>query len=330
MSPAEHSATNVAPPGDTAIGIDVGGTAIRAGRVTPDGRILARRAHSTPPTLPGLMRWIADSIHELTETTSPDGAPAPTTRPAPVVAVALPGILNEAGTALLRCVNLPYLENVPLTDALKATCSEEVYLLTDADAATWGEYSVLHPPPPRFAHLRLGTGVALGVVAEGRCLRLPRDGLHHLDLLVVDDGPGARLCRCGRRGCLEAYVGRRREDSVLADMPPAEALRRCVARLRDRLGAETVICLGGGGLNAVTHSADTRAARPEIRDRGSGIGDQGSETGDRSPASGDRPPVEVTGAQGCDPLDLPGVIRAQLGDDAGLIGAGLRARATRC
>ncbi|MBI1826150.1 MAG: ROK family protein [Planctomycetes bacterium] len=129
------------------------------------------------------------------------------------IGLAVPGVIDAQAGIVRRSVNLPFLENRPiardLSEAIQKSdspTSNIVVLMTDADAATWGEYSTMNPLPRRFAHLRIGTGIALGIVIDG--VPQPRDPNRrtHLPLLVVDHSPSAGECPCGLRGCLETIA----------------------------------------------------------------------------------------------------------------------------
>ena len=78
--------------------------------------------------------------------------------------------------------------------------------MSDAEAATWGEFFMCKPAPKRFVHLRIGTGVALGVIIDGCFEDIEPGRTTHAKLLIVDDSASAALCRCGLSGCLETIA----------------------------------------------------------------------------------------------------------------------------
>jgi glucokinase len=120
--------------------------------------------------------------------------------------VALPGPLDPDRRTIVRSVNIPFLDGEPFAEELSRRVRCKCVLLTDAEAATWGEYVSRGPRCERFVHLRLGTGVACSAVIEGELVRLDTDREGHLGLLVVASGESASMCRCGRRGCLETLA----------------------------------------------------------------------------------------------------------------------------
>jgi predicted NBD/HSP70 family sugar kinase len=120
--------------------------------------------------------------------------------------IAVPATLNDNRTRVVRCVNLPFLEDVPLADLVHEQLNVMPILVTDAEAAAWAEYHALDSRPRSFAHLRLGTGVACGIVRDGRLIRLDLNRTHHLEALCVDESASALHCPCGLRGCLETIA----------------------------------------------------------------------------------------------------------------------------
>ena len=238
-----------------AIGIDVGGTFTRTAVIDSTGAVCASHRVATRPgvTGAGLRSSIADCIATVLRESG-------TKRTAiSAIGLALPGIIDRERGSLLRSVNLPGLQGCPLRDELAAAVGLPVVLLTDAEAATWAEYSVCPRRPARFVHLRLGTGVACGVVIDGELLRLDEGRTTHLEVLVIDRSAAALSCRCGRRGCLEtvacgaALSGEpvssagsfARSASDLADRAVA-GLAVAFANLTERFSAE-IISVGGWG-----------------------------------------------------------------------------------
>ncbi|MCH8966769.1 MAG: ROK family protein [Planctomycetes bacterium] len=185
-----------------AIGIDVGGTSTRVGGVDETGRLIAARRIATTVDATGdaLIAQLLGSVEQVRAELHGLGAQADR------IGLALPGILDRGRRMLTRSINLPYLEGRPLADELERATQLRVVCMSDAEAATWGEYCAEKPPSRRFAHIRLGTGVACGVVVDGHLQDLSGDRMTHLDTLVVDESADAPQCRCGRRGCLEAIA----------------------------------------------------------------------------------------------------------------------------
>jgi len=263
-----------------AIGIDIGGTQTRVGAVDQSGRVLACRRHRTDPTVGGdalvdrLIREV-DVVRKEADIREPLAG---------VMGVAVPGLINRKKNALTRSVNLPVLEGYPIAEELIRRTGLSVTLATDAEATTWAEY-LAHPSrPTRFAHLRLGTGVACGIVADGALLDIYGDRTGHLDVLIVREGPEAPECSCGRKGCLEAIAsgaallkrggafgfpaaldslqrawqrGEATAKQIIGDA--ATGVSIAVGNLAQSFGAE-LVCIGGGVIDRLPALFDEAAA----------------------------------------------------------------------
>ena len=298
------------------VGVDVGGTFIRVAAVNFAGRIVAyQRArtaeHDTPDAL---IAWIARTIRRVLDESGFQG------RPASPIGLALPGRIDPDRGILLWALNLPHLQGRPIRDELALATGSQVVLVTDADAATWAEYAGWSPPVDRFIHLRLGTGVACAVVINGELVRFDTQRRAHLDVLVVDESSSAIVCRCGRRGCLEALAsghaleerarrlgfdgpaepqrdGNRDHDAErLLIREVAGAVARATANLVNRYQPD-VVAIGGGLLERLPGLVEDAASRwKSMRD------------------------PEKSTHSSC-PIE-----RARLGDQAGVIGAAMLAR----
>ena len=216
------------------IGIDVGGTSIRTAAIDSVGRILSSRRAPTPRTVDDFHEWIVRAIQLAREDIPNESVVA--------VGLALPGVLDAERGVVQRCVNLPFLEGRLLRDELSKNTGLAVTLMTDADAATWGEYSSITPRPKAFVHLRLGTGVACGIVADNRLQPTDPNRTTHWKVLVVDDRPEAVACPCGLRGCLETIASGPALEAHAARMGFANGLDGLQqAWERHELAAHTVV-----------------------------------------------------------------------------------------
>ncbi len=184
------------------IGIDVGGTRTRVAAINRFGRVLARRQRQTPDfSAPGqLIDWLAGAVATVGDEAGIDSGDKVT------MGVALPGTLDRDRNTVIRSLRLPFLQGYPVLDKLTLSSAHRAALFTDAEAATWGEYVSLSRHTKRFAHLRIGSGVACGLVIDGQLQRLDAGRKEHLDVLVVDHSSEAPTCSCGRQGCLEAVA----------------------------------------------------------------------------------------------------------------------------
>lgn len=180
----------------SAIGIDLGGTNLRAGLVE-DGRVVASRAAPTPAneTPEATVEAIAALVQDLAA-----GSDEP-------VGIGAPGLVDPAGEVVRTSPNLPKWKDVPLARMVSEVSGRRVRLLNDANAFALGEAK---RGAGRGAQaclgVTLGTGVGSGFVLRGALFTGVRGWAPELGHVpIVPDG---RPCPCGGRGCLERYVGR--------------------------------------------------------------------------------------------------------------------------
>lgn len=102
--------------------------------------------------------------------------------------------------------NLPWKGIVPLAQKFKDVLGIEVVMTNDAKAAAMGEmmYGVARGMK-NFIMITLGTGVGSGVVINGEMVYGSDGYAGELGHVIVDRTEHARLCGCGRKGCLENY-----------------------------------------------------------------------------------------------------------------------------
>ncbi|MGN6636444.1 MAG: ROK family protein, partial [Oryzihumus sp.] len=136
------------------IGLDIGGTKIAGGLVSPTGTILARGRRVTPAHDPDRIAVeVADLVRELSDGADVMG-----------VGVACAGFIDATGSTVLFAPNLAWRDE-PLKRRLQAAIDLPVIIDNDANAAAWGEF--------RFGAARdvddmvlitVGTGIGGGVV----------------------------------------------------------------------------------------------------------------------------------------------------------------------
>ena len=193
-----------------ALGIDIGGTRIKAGVVDSDGNILEQRTGASPRTL--------DEFHEamLRLTT---GLPVSELAG---VGVGCKGIISPAGTTVeVLPGTMHFLEGHALSEFL--ALGLPIYADNDARVAMAGEM-VWGAARNRSeaVMLTLGTGVGGAIVAGGKLLRGATGVAGHLGHYTVDpDGP---VCICGNHGCLETYF-----SAPAIEAQAIDAVRRGVA-----------------------------------------------------------------------------------------------------
>jgi glucokinase len=303
------------------IGVDVGGTKIAAGVVNEAGRILARVRRDTPPgDGPATVDTIAAVITELATEHEVGGA-----------GLGAAGFIDAARSTVLFAPNLPWRKE-PLRAEVEQRTGIPVVVENDANAAAWGE--AMFGAGNGQAHtvmVTIGTGLGGGVVVNGQLLRGAfgvAAEIGHIN--IVPDG---RPCGCGNHGCWEQYASGTalvREVRELAGRDPGRAAGllasgdgtpegikgpqvTAAAREGDPLAIEALATLGewlGRGMADLAAILD-----PRLFILGGGVSEAGNLIAAPARASfaahltaGEhRPKAEIR--------------LAQLGQDAGLIGA---------
>ncbi len=181
-----------------AIGFDIGGTKIAAGLVAEDGTLVTVRRARVDPSLEyeTVLHQIVDMVAALAQTAS---------EPVEAVGIGLAGQIDPQKGFLHFSPNLRW-HHRPVRDDLQQRIRYPVCVTNDVRAVTWGEWLYGAGRGYRYVVcVFLGTGVGGSAVIDGQV----RDGafgmfgeIGHMPIEV--DG---RPCKCGMQGCLEAYVG---------------------------------------------------------------------------------------------------------------------------
>ena len=183
------------------VGIDLGGTNLKTGLVSPDGRILHRL---TTPTEADqgpdhVLERMAQAVRDLSEQAGVEAADIAG------VGVGAPGPLDSKTGVVVFTPNLAGWTNIPVRDTLHEKLGMLVNVENDANAAAYGEFRC---GAAKDVHtmflLTLGTGVGGGMILGDRLYRGASDSGAELGHIVVQHG--GRRCGCGARGCLEAYA----------------------------------------------------------------------------------------------------------------------------
>ncbi len=307
-------------PTPVSIGIDIGGTQLRAAVVAADGSLHHRTAQSTPAgdaTL--LVATLREVIGEL-------GDDLP-------VGIGIAGLVSPSG--VVRYGPNIGVRDLPLAAELADATSGPVVVINDASAAAFGEQQAGAAIGRRDMLLfTLGTGVGGGIVVDERLLVGSRGFAGELGHIVVDEG--GRRCPCGSRGCIEAYASGTAITLLarerLVDPTQATVLRdhaaltgplvTQAARQGDAFAADVLREVGhwlGVAIASMVNALD-----PEIVLLGGGAA---AATADWVlPEARSVGQAHLVGGRW---RSLPPIELAALGDDAGMIGAGLHAVGAR-
>jgi len=310
------------------VGFDIGGTNIAVGVVDDDMRIVARRSVPFPTGEPyeKTVAAMASLVEALAQEMR---VPVEEFRS---IGLVVPGSIDTACESVLHAFNLQF-HHIPLRREMQKHFPQiPVYLANDANGAALAE---LHAGAFRGCKtavlITLGTGIGGGLILGGRMFN---GGLNHGvelgHMVLVDGGP---LCTCGVHGCIESVCtstwliqqGRR---SVI-DYPNAMICTKAGGNM-DRVDAKLVIdCARTGDAIAadifeqyVDHlgSAVTSIINlldPEVIALGGGVSNAGEFLFG---------PVRENVRKKCFFEEYGSIVHAQLGNDAGIVGAAMLAR----
>jgi glucokinase len=288
------------------IGVDLGGTKILAGIVGRDGTVEARQERPTPlDSQASLLAALEESVEAVLE----DDVAA--------VGFGIPSTIDQRSGRAVHSVNIP-LADVDFRDHMSARFGRPCGLDNDANAAAIAEWQIGAGRGTKYlVMLTLGTGVGGGLILDGRPFRGSVGAGAELGHMVLEhDG---RPCQgnCDGRGHLEAYLtGEAAERDAEAAFGEAADSRILITRAREGDAAALEVLRESGRRLGSALGSFVNVFDPEVIVIGGGFG----------AAAGDlllEPAREVMRREARPPgRDSVRVVLAELGTDAGLIGAG--------
>ena len=235
------------------IGVDFGGTAVKAG-IVEGGEVV--RATATATRLDAGAKEVLDSIANtvLALTPKPDA-----------VGVAIPGEVNADGRCW-RLANVPGFEGVAIGEELAKRLGCPIAVENDATTAALGEQLYGHGRDnPSFLMVTLGTGIGGGLVLGHQLYPGSNGFAAEIGHNNVDSSAEAPLCACGQRGCIEAFAGTKAMLRRFAELGgrATEVLPIAVsARRGEEAGQKTFEMMGlalGRGLAVIQNVLDLNA-----------------------------------------------------------------------
>ena len=183
------------------IGIDLGGTNIKAGIVDSQGNVLKK---ISVPTGHGPDAVIANMVSAANRAVDQAGVNIDQIA---AIGIASPGSLSKSTGVVIRCANLPGWDSVPLCDLVSKALGKPTIMENDARAAAFGECMAGAGRAGTIRNMimiTLGTGVGSGMILDGQLVHGHTGMAGEIGhSIVVSEG---ELCGCGQRGCLEAYA----------------------------------------------------------------------------------------------------------------------------
>ena len=189
-------------PGPLYVGLDVGGTTMKAGIVDDQGRPLSAvslpteahkgQEHGLAQMCASIRQAVAEAGLQLSDVAA--------------IGVATPGLMDIPAGVILDPPNLKPWRNVPVRQHIHETFCLPTAFQNDANAAAYGEYwAGAGRDVNSLVMFTLGTGIGGGIILADRILEGEHSHGGELGHIKIEM-TRPRTCGCGRKGCLEAYA----------------------------------------------------------------------------------------------------------------------------
>lgn len=309
------------------IGIDVGGTNLKAGLVDESYQIQAvKKAPLRFTSMEQMGETLAAMALALVEESGVD--------PAQVASVGMgfPGPVDNKAGVVIKTVNIP-IRSMPVAEMFRRRWDIPVYLGNDADCAALGEYYHYEDKDIESLILvTLGTGIGTGIILNGKIHTgvngCAGEGGH---IVIVHDG---EPCTCGRKGCWERYASAnaliRQTMAAMDEDKESQMWTLCggdLSRVDGRTAFEATrrgdVAAKGVVDRYLNYLADGLANfvnifQPEVIALGGGVSHERDEDLLLPLRS-----LTLDQCFGREAQRRPKIVKARLGNDAGIIGAAL-------
>jgi glucokinase len=177
------------------VGIDIGGTTIKAGLVTEAGIVLdSRQAPTIIDNIDGLIESLTKLIRDLG---SSDQIGA--------VGIGIPGLRSTQTHLIETSPNIPCIHHLNLEEILSKRLKMKVVTENDANAGAYGEWAAGKAKSlQHMAYITIGTGLGCGLILSGNLYRGASGYAGEMGHVNIE--PDGRQCACGSIGCLETRV----------------------------------------------------------------------------------------------------------------------------
>lgn len=303
------------PTAGRSLGIDIGGTRMRAAVVAEDGTILERSASATPAADQAAL---LDSLSGLVRE-----------HPDLPVGVGIAGLVDPDGT--VRYGPNIGVRDLPLAAHLSQATGSLVAVANDASLAALAEQRVGAAVGTRdVVLLTVGTGVGGGVVVDGSLVLGAGGFAGEIGHVIVQEG--GRPCPCGNRGCIEAYASGTAIGLLARERLVDPEVTTTLREIDDPSGPDVTAAAAGGdrfaagvleevgGWLGVAIASVVNVLDPQVVVLGGGAA--ASIAPAALPAARRTMAARLVGSAWRTP---PSLELAALGDDAGVVGAALLA-----
>lgn len=309
------------------IGVDLGGTNISVGVIDENYNIIGRGSVKT--NIPRAAELIFDDIKVAVDMAVKNACI--NYDDVKSIGIGTPGSVNKQ-TGYIEFANNLDFNKVPAQEMLEERLKKPVYLDNDANCAALGEaIAGCGKGVSSFVAITLGTGVGSGIVLDGKVVNGVNYAAGEMGHMVITvDG---EQCNCGRRGCWERYASatalisqtkdamHHDQDSIMWNIVDnnIDAVNGRTSFDAMRLGDETakavvsqyIYYVAAGVINIIN------ALQPEIICVGGGIGNEGENILEPLRRHVERERYSIYAEK------QTKLAKAELGNDAGIIGAGI-------
>ncbi len=184
-----------------AIGVDIGGTYIKAGLVDSDGNIEFNLQDDSNADI---------SPNAVIETTEKLIREILSQHPSQILGIGIgcPGIVNSETGDVMYPPNFANWKIVNLEKEFSTKLSVPIRIENDTKCATLAELKFGSGKNKKnFIFVTWGTGIGGGIVVDGKIFKGTNGAAGEIGHISIDHN--GNLCKCGNRGCLETYVGRK-------------------------------------------------------------------------------------------------------------------------
>lgn len=177
-----------------AIGVDVGGTKIKAALVNESGRVLKKTKLKTPIKEKKILHALIKAIKRVKGKEKIEG-----------IGVGFAGFVDSNKGIVISSPNISSIKNTKVKEFLEKKFECKIVLENDANMFALGEFLCgLKKKYSNIVALTLGTGVGSGIIINGKLLK-GKGIASELGHTIIDSNSSEK-CNCGNRGCFEAMV----------------------------------------------------------------------------------------------------------------------------
>jgi glucokinase len=307
-----------------AIGVDLGGTKMLLGVLDSDSKTVWESREGSAGE--GESELVELLVREVEEARSARAG-------VETIGMGIPATIDHEKGLALAAVNLP-IEDLPIRDIVVERTGLPTFVDNDANVAALAEHHFGAARGTQNAvMLTIGTGIGGGLILGGEIYRGSTGAGAELGHMAIQmDGPGCQG-NCPNRGCVEAFASGTalgREGQAAAESKPDSALGRLLAAGEEIDGKAVTVAAQAGDQTAievfdlvgsrlgVALASYANIFEPEVIVIGGGV-----------IAAGDLlldPARRELEARALRPMNRTPVVSAELGEDAGMIGAAAMAR----